>query len=215
METQKTEFWNSERLGRFTASEIWKLLGEPKSKADKDAGNLSQTALTYILDKIGEKKAGYSPEFDSFATAYGNEQEPIAREKYENANGVSVTEKGFVVHPDFAWLGGSPDGVVENEIKGIIEIKCPFVFHNHYEHCMIDSVEYFKANFKEYYFQCQLNMILNDASYCDFISYDGRLSSMFIFRLPKVDEDCKMIISKSIQARKKMEELARKFNVEL
>ena len=35
-------------LFRARASSLGKLMGEPKSKADKEAGDLSQTAKSYI-----------------------------------------------------------------------------------------------------------------------------------------------------------------------
>lgn len=50
--------WHNTRIGRFTASTMGKLMTEPRSKADKDAGNLSETALTLVKNKAVERVIG-------------------------------------------------------------------------------------------------------------------------------------------------------------
>lgn len=46
--------WGSDRIGAFTASTNGKLLTEPRSKAAKEAGELSETALVLIAEKATE-----------------------------------------------------------------------------------------------------------------------------------------------------------------
>ena len=85
---------------------------------------------------------------------------------YEEKSANSVVECGFVVNPEWPWLGASPDGVVQNDagyIK-IVEIKCPFSKKNMTitESCtdkafclnMNNNIPKLKEN-HPYYFQCQ------------------------------------------------------------
>ena len=68
--------------------------------------------------------------------AWGRHHEPIAVHKYisqmttMNHLGVSVENCGFIIHPEYGWLGASPDGIVRDPTSeqpcGIIEIKCPY-----------------------------------------------------------------------------------------
>ena len=53
---QNTSEWYASRLFRFTSSELGKLMTEPRSKADKEAGKLSATAEEYIFDTFGVPK---------------------------------------------------------------------------------------------------------------------------------------------------------------
>lgn len=54
---------------------------------------------------------------------WGGEKEETARRSYEIETGNIVTETGFWVHPEFSWLGASPDGLVGE--NGLLEAKCP------------------------------------------------------------------------------------------
>ena len=59
MEVQKNSLqnnpdWYQDRLFHFTSSELYKLLSEPREKAKKEAGELSESAKTYVYDKISE-----------------------------------------------------------------------------------------------------------------------------------------------------------------
>ena len=50
--------WMKKRAGSFTSSQIGKLFTEPRSKEDKASGKLSETAKTYIMDKVSELLTG-------------------------------------------------------------------------------------------------------------------------------------------------------------
>jgi hypothetical protein len=210
--------WYEIRKGKFTSSEIHVLLTEPKLKADKEAGELSAAATTYILARIGELMGSYENEFNSQATVWGTEHEPTARAWYSKMV-APVTEVGFIIHPEFNYWGGSPDGLVTIDgVKGGVEFKCPFVTSNHLEHCLIDSKEYFKRYFKEYYWQCVSNMIVTGAKFWDFVSFDPRLDAdcgMFRFRIGYDEQDAKQLIPAVAKSRKKMIELAEKFGIKI
>ena len=63
---QGTDEWDEVRRGRFTSSEMYKLLTPPKTKAAQEAGKLSETALTYINVKVAEVITGQKKQ-DSYS----------------------------------------------------------------------------------------------------------------------------------------------------
>ena len=207
---QGSNEWLEIRKGKFTSSEIYRLLAEPKSKKDKDAGNLSDGAMTYVLEKVHEVLTGESKgNFDNEATVWGVQNESLAREWYKKLKGVEVEEHGFTQISDS--FGGSSDGLTEN---GGIEIKCPFNGAIHLSYSLIESQEYMKDNFKKHYWQCVSNCFINKKEWWDFISFDPRLnydSGFFCIRIIPTEEDYSLLSKKVEQATKKKFELLEKF----
>ena len=170
---QRSEEWFEMRKGRITSSEIYKIMG-------KD--NFSETAKTYLLEKVCELYGGVTEPATGAALTWGTDLEPVAIEHYEKLTKSKVEKASFI--PVGNYYGGSPDGLLLPE--GIIEVKCPFKSANHFKHGMINSPEKFKKVAPAYYYQCISNMICADVEWCDFISYDPRVKEdyrMFIFRL--------------------------------
>lgn len=203
---QGSDEWFKIRLGKFTSSEIHRLLPEPKSKKEV----LSKTAINYVLEKVHESLTGEFNSFDSEATAWGVQNEHLARKWYEKIKGVEVKEIGFTkVSDDF---GGSADGLVGDE--GGIEIKCPYNGANHLKHCMIYSQDYFKENFKEYYWQCVCNCYINGGEWWDFVSFDPRINleiGFFCFRIYPTPEEYQFISEKVEKAIIMKNDLINKF----
>lgn len=203
---QRTEKWFNERLYKFTSSNIFKLFTEPRTKAAKEAGELSETAKGYILEKIAEELGVEKPEFTTKEMQWGIEQEPNAKMWYEIKTRRKVGEVGFCMYNEF--FGGSPDAAVYDSLvpeaaEGVVncglEIKCPYNTVNHLKHCLIDSPEYFKQHHPEYYWQCVAHMIVLNVGYCDFVSFDPRIDNeigLFIFRLNFSSEDAAELLLK-------------------
>lgn len=208
--------WYEARKGKFTSSEIYVLMTEPKEKKAKEAGELSDKAQTYVLSRIAELLGSQDNTFDSFATAWGTEHEPTAR-KWYSKKVAPVTEVGFIIHDDLDYWGGSADGLTNVEgVEGGVEFKCPYVSSNHLKHCLIESVEYFKQYHKQKYWQCVSNMIITRAKFWDFVSFDPRLDSecgLFRFRIGYNEAEAKALTSAVVNARKQMILLAKKFNL--
>lgn len=57
------------------------------------------------------------------ATQHGKENEINVITLMES-RGHTVERRGLVVHPDYPWLGASPDGILDS--AQLLEIKCPF-----------------------------------------------------------------------------------------
>ena len=176
MNQQGSAEWIQERLGRFTASEIHKLI--PSGKG----GNVfSETGKTYILEKLVELETGF-PASDIYGPAldWGTEHEPMAREWYTKLTGNVVQEAYF--EPYGTHAGGSPDGLVGE--LGIIEIKCPFRTVNHFKYRMARKADDLPA---EYFWQIQMNLLCTGRSWCDFVSFDPRVRTkelgIFILRV--------------------------------
>lgn len=167
---QRSPEWETVRIGRFTASEIWKLTVDPREKSKK----WSDTAMTYIQDKVAEvltgqcKQQGYA-----FPLVWGIEKEPEAREKFIELTGFDVEPVGFF--PFTQHSGGSPDGLVNSD--AILEIKSPYDSGKQVDYLMINDQWDLKRYSREYYFQCQANMLFTGRELCHFVTYDPRMQN--------------------------------------
>lgn len=180
---QRSEEWFQLRRGKITSSEIHKIMGEK---------GLTETAKTYLLEKVSELFGGVTEPAHGQALEWGTELEPIAIEYYGKVTDTKVEKASFIAASEY--YGGSPDGIVKP--NGIIEVKCPFKSANHFKHGMIDSPIKFKKVAPNYYYQCISNMICARATWCDFISFDPRVSPdyrMFIYRLELDQQEVKLI----------------------
>ena len=154
----------------------WLMLKKGVISASR-AGDLLTPAKrkTYARCLVSELLCAEPPDsFTSFAMQWGLDHEDEARARYEFETGSRVEEIGF------AWLDGfdgrigfSPDGIVGD---GLVEIKCPSS-KAHVDH-MLDGAP------KDYHLQMQFQMLVMDKAWCDFVSYDPRMS-------PGADYYCK------------------------
>ena len=170
----KEQKWLNDRLGNFSSSECYKLLVSSKTK-DKLFGD---TAMTYIYEKVAEMLTGEcEPQAKSASLDWGINHEREAFDAYIEKTGRTNVHIFGTENPVFFPLkdfpaGGSPDGLIENE--RVIEVKCPYTSKVHVENCIM-TLEEFKKERKEYYVQCQINMIVTNTLKCDFCSYDPRV----------------------------------------
>ena len=113
---QRSDEWKLNRLGKFTASEIYKLMG---------VKGLGETGKTYAIEKAIEEL--YGREEDGFVSKdmeRGVHLEPLAFAKFHEIMSFKFIESkncGFFVFGKSA--GASPDGLVGED--AILEIKCP------------------------------------------------------------------------------------------
>ena len=191
MVEQGSPEWFAQRLGRITASNFGALMTLPRSKKDREAGLISETARTYLIKKVSEILTGMSKEFTTQSMEWGSETEDEARKIYELENMVEVKQIGFAILESNPIVGGSPDGLVGDD--GIIEIKCPDS-NTFTGYLLGDSIV------KGYMAQIQGNLWILDRSWCDFIVYDPRVIRedlrIHIMRVNRDDE----YISKIAQA---------------
>lgn len=148
---QRSETWYKERYGKFTASEIHKLLG---------VRGLGETGKSYAIEKAIEQLYGQVE--DSYSgkdIQRGVDLEPYAFNKFQEMH--PETTESFMF-PYGQHAGASPDGVVGKD--AVLEIKCP------------RATKFFKIvadeNIdKEYYAQMQMQMLCSNSDKAYFFNY--------------------------------------------
>lgn len=207
---QGSEEWDRLRCGRFTSSEIHKLMdcgkrpmteaelkARPKTgKGSKttqvpDPSKMSDAGLKYIRKKVWETLCGRPlPEAYAYPLVYGKETEPLAVAFFEEKYKIQTEEVGFQTWSDHA--GGSPDRFI-GDYEGL-EIKCPssdaqidyLLLTDHYD---------LKNNYPEYYWQCVSLMLFTNRKRWHFCTYDPRMVedkhklTHLVIEWDKVEED--------------------------
>ena len=107
---QRSPEWYLQRENAITASDLPTVLGE----------NSYKTPWTLLVDKCN---ANPKPFVGNSATQWGTHYEDIAIEKYSERYSKEVLSFGLLIHPEYQWLGGSPDGITRDGI--LLEVKCP------------------------------------------------------------------------------------------
>jgi putative phage-type endonuclease len=195
MTEQRTDEWFAQRLGKVTASSLYKVLSKTKTGYGADRGNY-MTQL--VLERITGQKA------DSYTNAsmqWGIDQEPLARAAYEAARGVFVEEVGFIPHPTIEMAGASPDGLVED---GMVEIKCP------------DSktvLEYWLSKNpveSKHFAQMQWQMRCADRPWCDYVVFDPRMPPKAQLLVVRVNRDDRWLEEAETEVRKFLAEVDEK-----
>ena len=174
---QRTEDWFSARLGKVTASSLYKVLAKTKTGNGADRGN-------YMTQLVLERVTGSKAEsYTKASMQWGIDQEPFARAAYEASRGVLVDEVGFIPHPTIEASGASPDGLVGDD--GMVEIKCPDS-KTALECWLSDNpVE------SKYFAQMQWQMRCADRSWCDYVVFDPRMpekAQLFVTRVKRDDK---------------------------
>lgn len=176
--TQHSLDWYRVRLGRFTGSQVGRLMKSGRGKDDI----FSKDALAYINEVVAERLLNPSvvmvddlfEEYllqvtaSSKALAWGNDQEMNARGMYVSITKRKVTSCGAIQFCNY--FADSPDGLCIED-NGAIEIKCPQnKTHTDYLASVHDA-ESLKAIKPEYYWQCMAHMTVSGADWCDWMSY--------------------------------------------
>lgn len=183
---QRSYDWHQQRLGKFTASEIYKLMG---IKA------LGLTGQSYAFDKAVEELFGEVEEnFVSYDMERGVELEPLAFRKFKELKSldfIEVTECGFF---DLGKnSGASPDGLVGDD--AILEIKCPKA-NTFFKLVATNEID------DKYLYQMQMQMMATGRSKAHFFNYyifDG-LEYWHEITILKDDAICDKILNRIIEA---------------
>lgn len=138
---QRSLEWREQRLGKFTASEIYKLMANGSRKmTDEELASyklefpkgkkttietIGETFKSYAFEKAIEELYGeVDDNFTSYDMERGTELEPLAFAKFKELKSlefVDVEACSFFNYGENA--GASPDGLVGDD--AILEIKCP------------------------------------------------------------------------------------------
>lgn len=170
---QNSEEWYDLRSGKPTSSALGKVManfgkafGEP---AKKYAAEIAVAQIT------GET---ISNNFTNEHMQRGHDEEPLAKELYEEQFFCTVTNGGFF---DVGILGASPDGLVNDD--GVIEIKSaiPAIHHARIKSQTFDST---------YKWQLVANLKYTGRDWIDFISYCSDFpddKKLYVYRCRKED----------------------------
>lgn len=173
---QKSDQWFAARCGKFTGSRFADVLA--KSKKD---GKPLKARQDLIWQLAAERIQGYQPQgASSYSMQWGNDAEPIARQAYELKTGEFVTEEGFIQHPEYDFVGISPDGVIGDD--GLLEIKCPKSPEIHLQRFLNGVPD-------EYVPQIQGALWVTGRQWIDFVSFDPDTADEFKMLIIRVLPD--------------------------
>lgn len=161
---QRSPEWFQQRNNAITASDIPTVLGE----------NSYKTSLSLLIDKCA---ANPKPFVGNSATKWGTYYEDTAIEKYSQIKGKEVLSFGLLIHPEYPWLGGSPDGITTDGI--LLEVKCPLK-----RKIVMGEVPH------HYLSQVLLNLEICDLEVANFIEFiPGNADDDYIINIVEVKRD--------------------------
>jgi putative phage-type endonuclease len=171
--------WFAARCGRVTASRVADVVAKTKTGWGASRAN-------YAAELIAERLTGtVAASFTNAAMQWGTDCEPQARQAYVEKTGLDVSEVAFVLHPEIAMSGASPDGLVGDD--GMLEIKCPNTA-THLDTLLGDEIP------GKYVTQMQWQMACTGRAWCDFASFDPRLPETMRLFVQRVPRDVGMIL---------------------
>lgn len=156
--------WLALRCGKITGSRFRAVMDLNKRNAQPNAARRALVATLRMELATGEPEHIEPNEY----MAHGSAMEPFARKAYEFARDCACLVPAFIAHPELAYVGYSPDGLVGDD--GIIEIKSPALEARH-----MRTVESRKCP-DDYYPQVQGGLWVTGRQWCDFISYFPEIS---------------------------------------
>lgn len=169
--------WMKERCGKFTASEIHRLM-----TSGRGGKYFSADGEKYIRSKAAEiltQEINNGGRRNTDAMEWGNSHEQEAFARFLNDMKVTDADYNGGGNPVFIeyspWCGGSPDGkvVIDGE-KRLIEIKCPYNSGEHAEHLLMNTQDDLLDYKPEYFYQICANLIFLNLKRGYLISYDPR-----------------------------------------
>ncbi|HZX80496.1 MAG TPA: YqaJ viral recombinase family protein [Lysobacter sp.] len=130
MTDQRSDAWFAERAGRITASQMHTVAlprerGVFKTGPRKGQVKPQPKALEDYAHQLAAERLTGKPrrQIKAAALQWGQDIEPAAVAAYQAETGVIVRTCGFVRHPNYDFIGASPDFLVDHDGGG--EIKSP------------------------------------------------------------------------------------------
>jgi putative phage-type endonuclease len=171
---QGSDAWFQSRMGKVTASRVADVIAKTKTGYSTSRDNyMAQLVCERMTNTVAES-------FTNSAMQWGTETEPLARAAYEAHADVLVDEVAMITHPTIEAAGASPDGLVGDD--GVLEIKCPNTA-THIDTLLTQTVP------GKYITQMQWQMACTGRKWCDFVSFDPRMSDGLQLFVKRVDFD--------------------------
>ena len=168
---QKTKEWHDVRNGLITASNLWKVFGSESQVNSIIFEKCSQ----YVATEATKQRSDSLTDNNSFDNAnlesalhWGVKYEPLTIMLYEELYQTKVAEFGCIPHPQYYFIGASPDGInidpespkygrmleiknIKNrEITGIPKEEYWVQTQAQMETCNLDECDFVETRFMEY-----------------------------------------------------------------
>lgn len=156
------------RIGNFTSSQIYRLMGAPKPRK------------TYIAECNYARKLGRSlnSEHSARPTTWGKLCERRAFDilplEYQ------LTSLDTITHPEYSCWAGSPDGVSET---AVYDIKCPYTLKSFCELNEIKTAFDLREEHPDYFWQLVSNAVLTGKDEAELIIYCPYKSELDAIRM--------------------------------
>ena len=173
---QRTDAWHAARAGKFTGSRFADLLAVSK-RDGKPLKAYDDLIWQIVTERLTQQP---SESITAAALQWGTEVEEYAREAFELETGLVVQEVGFIPHPEHAFIGVSPDGLI-GDTSGL-EIKCPKNPAIHLERFLTGMPDMYRA-------QVQGCMWVTGRTHWHFASYDPRMPESHRLLIIPVERD--------------------------
>lgn len=172
---QRTDDWYKARLGKVTASSLYKVMAKEGTALRAD----------YMMDLLCERLTGKPVDnYTNEAMQRGIDLEPKAKAMYELITGNTVKQVGLIDHPVIQMFGASPDGLID--IEGNLEIKCPKT-STHVDFLLTGEID------KKYLYQTHAQMMCAERIWTDFVSYDDRLPPGLDYKCVRIERDDELV----------------------
>lgn len=158
---------SAKRKGRITGSNVGAILGLSPFRTADD-----------VLRDMVRQWHGAEPEFTgNVATEYGTFHEAGAVVDFQLETGIAIERnEEFFIHPDYDWLGATPDGFASD--GNIIEIKCPYGKRD-----LEDAEKFLGAHDqRHYYAQMQIELACTGKEVCYFYQWSSKCSMVELVR---------------------------------
>lgn len=160
---------NPNRIGRFTSSEIGRLM-----TVAKNGKGWGSPALSYIEEKNMERRLGRCLNVESNARnlSWGKLLEEFCFQQLGTEYKLASMET--LSHPTIDCWSGSPDLTKYDGGGTVVDIKCPATLKSFCQLVDGGTVESFRENHKEgdtYYWQIVSNSILTNSKYGELIVF--------------------------------------------
>lgn len=169
-----------DRPAHLSPSQFHKVMTSGRKKDEKFGKTAESYAEEIVQRMMGVQIQGYV----SYEMQWGIDNEPLAIDLYEKETMIEVTAKERLVHPEYDFISGEPDGFIG--LDGLIEVKCPNEA-NHFKNLLNGE------QLTQYQWQIQGYLWLTERSWCDFVSYSPLYPEKYMLSVNRVVRDDDMI----------------------
>lgn len=160
-----TEEQRQARAGKLTASRFVDILAVRKD------GKPTAAREKYKREIVFERLASAPKhEISGQALRWGTDVEQFGKEAFELETGLILLQSPFVTHPDYPFIGCSPDALIGAD--GGYESKCPMDEAVHIE-TLLEGMP------PEHVPQVQGSMFVTGRKWWEFVSFDPRMAQRF------------------------------------